>query len=99
MSKNKGFSTTTAKRYSLALYELASEASKLPNVEENSLALLNLVSTNNNFNSLIKDPTISQDKLIEIIAKISENFYQNSLVSMLGLQSFLQSQDLKYYIY
>ena len=73
MSKNKGFSTTTAKRYSLALYELASEASKLPNVEENSLALLNLVSTNNNFNSLIKDPTISQDKLIEIIVKISEN--------------------------
>ena len=73
MSKNKGFSTTTAKRYSLALYELASEASKLPNVEENSLALLNLVSTNNNFNSLIKDPTISQDKLIEIIAKISKN--------------------------
>jgi len=73
LSKNKGFSTTTAKRYSLALYELASEASKLPNVEENSLALLNLVSTNNNFNSLIKDPTISQDKLIEIIVKISEN--------------------------
>jgi len=73
LSKNKGFSTTTAKRYSLALYELASEASKLPNVEENSLALLNLVSTNNNFNSLIKDPTISQDKLIEIIAKISKN--------------------------
>ena len=33
------------------------------------------------------------------IAKISESFYQNSLVSMLGLQSFLQSQDIPYFTF
>ena len=74
MSKNKGFSTTSAKRYSLALYELANEANILAQVEENSSALLCLVTSNNDFNNLIKDPTVSQDTLIAIIAKISENF-------------------------
>ena len=41
MSKNKGFSITSAKRYSLALYELASENSVLSQVEDQSLSLLN----------------------------------------------------------
>ena len=35
MSKNKGFSSTSANRYSLALYELASEKNLLAKVEEN----------------------------------------------------------------
>ena len=73
MSKNKGFSNTSAKRYSLALYELASEANSLIQVEENSLAFLTLISNNEEFDNLIKDPTASQDVLINIINKVSEN--------------------------
>ena len=74
MSKNKGFSITSAKRYSLALYELANEANLLSQVEKNSSALLNLISKNKNFNYLIKDPTITQVILTNTINKISENF-------------------------
>ena len=67
MSKNKGFSNTSANRYSLALYELASEANLLLQVEENSSAFLTLISNNEEFDNLIKDPTINQDVLINII--------------------------------
>ena len=74
MSKNKGFSDTSASRYSLALYELADEAKVLLKVEENSNSILKLISVNKEFNNLIKDPTISQDVLKSIITKISENF-------------------------
>ena len=73
MSKNKGFSTTSAKRYSLALYELAHEASLLDLIEKNSYALLKLVSANNDFNNLIKDPTINQVTLSNVITEICEN--------------------------
>jgi len=73
LSKNKGFSSTSANRYSLALYELASEASLLVQIEENSSAFLTLISNNEEFDNLIKDPTASQDVLINIINKVSEN--------------------------
>ena len=74
MSKNKGFSDTSAHRYSLALYELANESNIISKVEENSDSLLKLILTNKEFNSLIKDPTMSQDNLKNVINKISENF-------------------------
>ena len=74
MTKNKGFSDTSASRYSLALYELADEAKVLLKVEENSNSILELISVNREFNNLIKDPTISQDVLKSIITKISEKF-------------------------
>ena len=73
MSNNKGFSSTSANRYSLALYELANESNTLVQCEENSLAFLNLINDNKDFNKLIKDPTISKDTLTNIINKISEN--------------------------
>ena len=73
LSKNKVFSTTSAKRYSLALYELANEASLLDLIEKNSLALLKLVSANNDFDNFIKDPTINQVTLSNVIIKICEN--------------------------
>ncbi len=74
MSKNKGFSDTSANRYSLALYELANESNIISKIEENSDSLQKLISINKEFNSLIKDPTISQDNLKNVINKISENF-------------------------
>ena len=63
MSNNKGFSDTSANRYSLALYELASETDVISKVEANSNGLLKLILNNNEFKNLIKDPTQNQDTL------------------------------------
>jgi F-type H+-transporting ATPase subunit delta len=79
LSKNKGFSDTSANRYSLALYELASEASVITKVEENSNSFLELISNSKDFRNLIKDPTLSQEILENVINKISENFNLESL--------------------
>ena len=73
MSNNKEFSSTSANRYSLALYELANESNNLVQCEENSLAFLNLIYDNKDFNNFIKDPTISKNTLMNIINRISEN--------------------------
>ena len=74
MSKNREFSTTSSNRYSLALYELASETNSLIKVEENSIAFLNLILKNNEFKNLIKDPTTKRDILLNVISDISKNF-------------------------
>lgn len=74
MSKNKGFSDTSANRYSLALYELSSEKNLLKEVDENSSAFLNLIINNREFKNFIKDPTVSQEVVINIIDKISTKF-------------------------
>ena len=79
MSKNKGFSATSANRYSLALYELASEASVITKVEENSNSFLELISNSKDFRNLIKDPTLSQENLKNVMNKISENFNLETL--------------------
>jgi len=80
LSKNKGFSNTSTQRYSLALYELSSEANSLIDVEKHSSAILNLIEKNKDFNNLIKDPTESQENLISVINKISETFKVNDLL-------------------
>ena len=79
MSKNKGFSDTSANRYSLALYELASEANVITKVEENSNSFLELISNSKDFRNLIKDPTLSQEILKNVMNKISENFNLETL--------------------
>ena len=96
LSKNKGFSNTSANRYSLALYELASEANLLIQVEENSSAFLTLISINQEFDNLIKDPTVKQDSLINIINKISENFKLEILFK--NFVSFLITKRRFFYI-
>tara|TARA_B100001057_G_scaffold498017_1_gene603778 strand:+ start:727 stop:1284 length:558 start_codon:yes stop_codon:yes gene_type:complete len=73
LSKNKGFSNTSANRYSLALYELASESNSLNSIEENSFAFLDLISKNKDFNNFIKDPTVNKSTLINVINKICDN--------------------------
>ena len=96
MSKNKGFSITSADRYSLALYELASENNVLPQVEEQSLSILNLISSSRDFSNLIKDPTNSQDNLLKIINSISnDNEFENLLKSFL---SFLITKRRFFYV-
>ena len=72
LSKNTGFSITSAKRYSLALFELAEENNLLSQIEDQSLSLLNLINQSDDFYNLIKDPTINQEDLSKVINKIVE---------------------------
>ena len=93
MSKNKGFSDTSANRYSLALYELAYESNSLSKIEENSTALLNFISNNKDFNNLVKDPTINRVVLTNIINKMSEsskleNLFKNFLNFLISKRRF-----------
>ncbi len=73
MSKDTGFSITSAERYSLALFELSKDSNLLDKIESQSLLMINLIGQNNEFSNLIKDPTIRKEDLIKVINKISEN--------------------------
>ena len=73
MSKDKGFSISSAERYSLALFELSEENNLLNQIEEQSLSVLNLMSQSKDFLVLVKDPTTSQEDLSKVINKIAEN--------------------------
>ena len=99
MSKNKGFSDTSANRYSLALFELASESNSLSKIEENSHALLKLISSSKDFNNLIKDPTISREILNQVIKNISDNFslevlFKNFLSFLITKRRFFYVQQI-----
>ena len=73
MSKGKGFSITSAGRYSLALYELASESNALVQIEDQCSSVINLISSSKDFSNLIKDPTRNQKDLLKVINNISDN--------------------------
>ena len=104
MSKNKGFSLTSAERYSLALYELANENNLLKQVEDQSLSILDLISSSKDFSNLIKDPTSSQEDLLKVIKNISENNkFENLLKNFLSFlitkrRFFYAEQILKSFI-
>jgi len=89
LSKNKGFSITSAERYSLALYELASENNALSQVENQSSSILNLISSSKDFSNLIKDPTNNQENLLKVIENISnDNKFENLLKSFFRFFSY-----------
>jgi len=96
LSKNKRFSDTSANRYSLALYELASESNSLIKIEENSQAILKLISSSRDFSNLIKDPTLNRDILNQVIEKISDNFSLEVLFK--NFLSFLISKRRFFYV-
>ena len=96
MSKNKGFSITSAERYSLALYELASENNVLSKVEDQSSSILNLISSSKDFSNLIKDPTNNQDDLLKVINGISDNNKFESLLK--SFLSFLITKRRFFYV-
>ena len=73
LSKDTGFSISSAERYSLALFELSEEKNILDQIEEQSLSMLNLINQSKDFINLIKDPTISQEDLSKVINKLAEN--------------------------
>ena len=85
MSKNKGFSITSAERYSLALFELSEENNLLGQIEDQSSSILNLIDHSKDFSNLIKDPTINQDDLSKVINKIAEtNKFETLLKNFLN---------------
>ena len=96
MSKNKGFSDASANRYSLALYELASESNTLSKIEENSHAFLKLISNSKDFNNFIKDPTVTRDSLNQVVEKITDNFSLEILFK--NFLSFLISKRRFFYV-
>jgi len=96
LSKNKGFSITSAERYSLALYELASENNVLSQVEDHSSSILNLISSSKDFSNLIKDPTNNQDDLLRVINDISDNNKFESLLK--SFLSFLVTKRRFFYV-
>ena len=96
MSKNKGFSITSAERYSLALYELSSENNVLSQVEDQSSSILNLISSSKDFSNLIKDPTSNQDDLLKVIDGISDNNKFESLLKR--FLSFLVTKRRFFYV-
>ena len=96
MSKNKGFSITSADRYSLALYELARESNVLSQVEDQSLSILSLISSSKDFSNLIKDPTNNQDDLLKVINDISDNNKFESLLK--SFLSFLITKRRFFYV-
>ena len=71
MSSKKSFSSETAHRYALALYELAEEKSELAVVQQNINELLEICNANEELKNFIKNPTQSQSNQLDILNKIS----------------------------
>ena len=80
LSKDTGFSITSAERYSLALFELSEENNLLSQIEDQSSSILNLIEQSEDFSNLIKDPTTSQDDLLKVVNTISENYKFDQLL-------------------
>jgi len=80
LSKDKNFSDTAAKRYSLALYELAEENKHVQEIEVQSSALIKLIDESKDFESLVRNPTNKKEDQINIINKISEHYNFNILL-------------------
>ena len=96
MSKNKGISETSAGRYSLALYELATEANTLSEIEVHSTSIINLIAASEDFKSLIKDPTNNKEDQLNVLNKISEQYKLNELLT--NFLSFLISKRRFFYV-
>jgi F-type H+-transporting ATPase subunit delta len=96
LSKNKGFSETSAGRYSLALYELATEANILNEIEVHSASIIHLITSSKDFKSLIKNPTNNKEDQLNALSKISEHYKLNELLTK--FLSFLISKRRFFYV-
>ena len=96
MSKNKVFSEISAGRYSLALYELATEANMLSEIEVHSASIINLITLSEDFRSLIKDPTNNKEDQFNALNKISDQYKLNELLKK--FLSFLISKRRFFYV-
>ena len=80
MSSKKSFSSETANRYSLALYELAEENSELAVIENNINELLVVYNSNKELENFIKNPTQSQSNQLVVINKLSAEMNLSKIV-------------------
>ena len=96
MSKNKNFSDTSVGRYSLALYELAEEDGSIKEIEQQSLALINLVKSSQEFDYFIKNPTNVKSEQQNIILEIGQKFKFNKL--LIKFMCFLITKRRFFYI-
>ncbi len=99
MSKNKGFSITSTDRYSLALYEIATEDNLIKQIEDQSISILNLIVSSKDFSDLIKDPTSNKEELLKIINIISdnnkfENLFKNFLSFLIIKRRFFYLEQI-----
>ena len=84
MSKNKRFSITSAERYSLALYELASENNILLQVENQCSSILNLILSSEDFSNLIKDHSSNIDLIHGRIVYSNKTFIEEGEIICKG---------------
>ena len=104
MSDKNRFSDSSAKSYSQALYELATEEKNLNDVEEHAVSIIKLISQSEDFNSLIKDPTNKQDDQLNSINIIFEKFNLNNLLKkflnflVVKRRFFYVEKILKYFV-
>ena len=80
MSSKKSFSSETANRYALALYELAEDNSELSVVEKDVNEFIKLYNTNTELENFIKNPTHSQLNQLVVINKISMEMKLSNIV-------------------
>ena len=71
MNTNNNFSIESSNSYSRALYELSSENKCLDLIENQAVSLVKLIFESEDFNQLIKNPTIKYNHQINIINIIS----------------------------
>ena len=80
MSSKKSFSSETAHRYALALYELAEDNSELQAVEKDINELSGIYNTNEELKNFIKDPTQSQSSQLAVLNQISAEMNLSKIV-------------------
>ena len=80
MSKDIEFSNTSAERYSLALFELSEEKNLLSEIEDQAIAILKLVSENEEVKNFIKNPTNKIEQQAAAFDLISEKLNLNKLL-------------------
>jgi F-type H+-transporting ATPase subunit delta len=81
LSSNKSFSTETANRYALALFELANENSELDVVEKNIQDLLQIYNSSSDLKNFIKNPTQSQFNQLKVIQELSSKMSLSKVVN------------------
>ncbi len=99
MTKDTGFSLTSAERYSLALFELSEESNLLKKIEDQSSIIVKLIHQSKDFSNLIKDPTISKVDLINVINKFSEIYkfetlFKNFLIFLIHKRRFFFTERI-----
>ena len=71
MTTNKSFSSETAGRYALALFEISKENSELKVVNEKLITLLKIYRENKDFKNFIQNPTKNIQEQSFVLKKIS----------------------------